>query len=132
MRIIEQKYTKSNLDKILNDFNENFPELFRSTYRLWEGGGCLTAPSFRLFENDLNYELVADLPGYQKSEVEISIEGKYLIVKGSNKTRGEFHREILLWEGVDKDKVSAKLENGELKILVGKVETVKPKVVKVE
>lgn len=131
MHIIEQKYTTSNLDKILNDFNENFPELFRSTYRLWEGGG-LTALSFRLFENDSNYELVADLPGYQKSEVQISIEGKYLIVKGSNKTRGEFYREILLWEDTDKDKVSAKLENGELKITIGKIETVKPKVVKVE
>jgi HSP20 family protein len=89
--------------------------------------------------------LIASLPGLGPDEVDISIEGDTLTIRGEfqapldnvdylfqERSYGPFVRSLTLNVPVDVDKADAVFENGVLTLTLPKVEEVKPKTIKVK
>lgn len=98
------------------------------------GGGF---PSVDVRETAGSYVVEAELPGVQASDIDVSIQGDTLTIKGqthqkqesrdedrgfyvSERRYGSFHRELPLPGPVDESKTSAHFENGVLEIRMPK------------
>ncbi len=91
-----------------------------------------------LYEDEDNYYARVELPGVKKKEVGVSLDERLLTIgyeRKSDQEGGESvsgHRSLTVPEGVDADKVSAKLEDGVLTVTLPKAEQVKPREIKVK
>ncbi|NIP99417.1 MAG: Hsp20 family protein [Nitrospinaceae bacterium] len=100
-----------------------------------------------VIENPDNYTLTAEVPGFAEKDIELEIKDGQMTLKGRAEVSGEkedthyrmkefscnsFERSFRIGEGVDLDKVTAKLASGILTVVLPKKEEVKPKTVKVE
>jgi len=89
----------------------------------------------------------AALPGVKPEEVDISITGDTLTIKGETKAEeeikredylyqehryGAFSRSVTLPSGLDTDKAEASFDNGILTLTIPKSEQIKPKQIKVK
>lgn len=87
-----------------------------------------------------------DLPGLEKEDIDISVQGKTLFIKGEKKHEekvqdmgylkserffGQFERAIPLTEDIDSNKIDASYKNGVLTVTIPKSEEAKPKQIKV-
>ena len=91
---------------------------------------CFRAmPALDLVERDGGFELSAKLPGMTAADVELSLSDGMLVLKGeksaeTSQGEGDYHvRERsygALPAGIDTDKVSARFENGVLKVTLPK------------
>lgn len=96
------------------------------------------APLVDLVDKGNKYLIIADLPGYEKNDVEIQINKDTLILSTQKKeekeqSKGEYmHRErtyskseriINFAEEIDSTKVEAKMKNGVLEVVAPKKET---------
>jgi HSP20 family protein len=88
--------------------------------------------------------IVANMPGVKPENVEITIEGDTLTIKGERpapfenvdyvlqeRTYGKFQRTLNINVPVDANKAEAKFEDGLLTLIVPKAEAVKPKTITV-
>ena len=104
------------------------------------------APRMDLMEADDSYHMQVDLPGISKSDVSITVDENRLIIRGerTHETRdedenmvrmersfGTFYRSVRLPKSVDEDKIKATFRNGVLSVDIPKLETSKPKTVKI-
>lgn len=104
-------------------------------------------PPLNLWEDDNNLFVEAELPGFELSELEITVTGdNQLSLKGDRKQPeleggtwhrqergyGSFHRMVELPEHVDPDKVAAEFRNGVLRITMPKKEDAKPRRIEVK
>lgn len=79
--------------------------------------------------------VIADLPGFEKEEIEVAFEGSSLIIKAESKKEeeetkrdfirrerrfGRVYRKISLPEGINTDQAKASYKNGVLEILIPK------------
>ncbi len=91
-------------------------------------------------ENTVHVEM--DLPGVATSDIDISVHGRVLTVRGERKnaggegrfdtrTYGGFEQRIGLPAPVDADKVEAKLAGGVLSLTLPKSEAAKPRKIEV-
>jgi HSP20 family protein len=93
------------------------------------------------------YDIEIDLPGVRKEDIELKIEDDYLTVNAIRRTRQEISREdyylcessfglisrsFILPKDVDRDKISAKLEDGRLYISLEKEEARKAKTISIK
>ena len=109
-----------------------------------EGYGLRVAdvvPRTNLYDNGDNLELIAEVPGLSKDDLNIRIQGNYLEVNGARKSdepdgykshrvergRSSFTRSFTLPSEVDVEKVTASLDNGILTLNLPKAEAAKPK-----
>jgi HSP20 family protein len=112
-------------DALFGNFDDLFDQAFdRMSYSY--------SSRLKLNETDTHYELTLELPGYANKDLDVSVEDYILTVRAKNEKRGETLRKLVLWEGIDFDKLEAKLEDGLLIIKLPKQEKVKPKKIKVE
>ena len=99
-------------------------------------------PAVDIHEEDNCYMLTADIPGVNRKDVEITLEDGVLTVKGERNSetevteegyrrreriQGSFVRQFNLPETVDTANISAKAEDGILKIVIPKQEKLEPK-----
>jgi len=92
-------------------------------------------------------KIVADLPGFNKEDIEIWVEDGDLVIKAVRKEEkeeraenyirrerrfGEVYRKIAIPMEVDVDKIKATYNNGVLEIVLPKTEKAKKKVIKIE
>jgi HSP20 family protein len=104
-------------------------------------------PLVDIFEEPEFIRLVAELPGVKPEDVQIAVEGNVLTIKGNKeqvaeekaekvhryeRTYGAFERTFTLPASVAPDKIKATYENGLLTVLLPKLETAKPHLIKVE
>jgi HSP20 family protein len=84
------------------------------------------SPSVDVFENRDELLLVADLPGVDPEGLRINVEEERLLIEAS---RGdwEYRRSFVMPEGIDRDKIAAKLVNGVLQLTLPKAPAVKPR-----
>lgn len=126
-----------------------FNDLFRRSFGAL-APGLMTEhwrPDINCFMEGGNYVVDVDLPGIEEKDLDISITGNRLTVKGERRTGwdekkeghilhesfyGCFERTLTLPEGVDTDKVHATMKNGVLRISMPAHEHVLPKKVTVE
>jgi len=96
-----------------------------------------------LWEDEHNVYVNVDAPGVTDKDIEVSVHGGDLIIKGERKcerkeggydTRscGRFEQRVTLPTPVDADKVEAKLANGVLSITLPKSEEAKPRKIAVK
>lgn len=110
----------------------------RSGYR-WDLASA--APRTNLYEHGDNFEIRAEVPGLEKDNLNVKIQGNYLEISGergsdapegykTHKTErgvGSFSRSFTLPADVDSTKVEATLKDGVLYLSLPKHETAKPK-----
>jgi len=99
-----------------------------------------------VYENDDAVVVKGALPGVRPEEVDISVTGDVLTIKGETKSEeeskdgsyhrrelryGAFARSVALPTLVDYDKAEATFENGILTVSLPKAEEVKPKSIKI-
>ena len=104
-------------------------------------------PDVDVIEHDNEYLIKAELPGLAIEDVEVTMVGDALQIKGEKKiekeekkenlfyterTYGSFLRVIPLPMKVDAEKIVAKLEKGILEITAPKLEEVKPRKIEVK
>ncbi len=87
-----------------------------------------------LFSDEKDYYIQANLPGYSKEEISISLDKDAIIITAEHDDKkndlgntyikerfsGNFRRKIELTQECDVENIDAKLENGVLTIKIGK------------
>ena len=107
--------------------------------------GSAYSPDVDIFSSDVEVLFAVDLPGVNKGDVSIEIdETNTLIIKGKNSHKesensvlrqynfGNYYRAFQLSDDYDKEKITAKLENGLLEIKLAKKEEAKPKKIEIK
>ena len=104
-------------------------------------------PPVDIAEDDKEYTIKAELPGVNKEDVKVTVEGGVLSITGERKsekeekdkkyhrierTYGSFIRNFTLPDGTAADKVNAEFKDGVLKLHLPKDEKAKPKTVDVK
>jgi len=105
------------------------------------------SPAIDVVENSESYGIMCDLPGVDLKDVEISVTGSIVTLKGEKRTRaergarrdlrgefshGKFQRTVQLPLAIDPNKVEAVLKDGVLKIILPKREELKPRQISVK
>jgi HSP20 family protein len=98
-------------------------------------------PSTNLYDLGDRFELIAEIPGISKEDIDVKIQGNYLEISGkrevnvpegyrvhrSERGSASFTRSLTLPADVDSDKVSAALKDGILVLTLPKLEAAKPR-----
>jgi HSP20 family protein len=127
MNLLQRK-----LDNLYGDYGRP------STYR-WELDSA--APRTNLYERGDTFEIRAEVPGLEKDDLNVKIQGNYLEISGEresdtpqgykiHKTErglGSFSRRFTLPADVDATRVEATLKNGVLYLKLPKHEAAQPK-----
>ena len=104
------------------------------------------APAVEVFEKEDKFVVRADLPGVKEEDIDVSIEGDMLTIKGEKESEsevkeesyyccersyGSFYRSIALPATVDSKKIEASYEDGVLEVSLPKAAKSKSKKVTV-
>jgi len=133
----------------LMSLREAMDRLFEESYVRPRLGALIGIPQVPIDVYDADDSIVveASLPGVKPEDVDISVVGEELTIKGEAKTEreveeekyfvqerryGSFSRSVTLPVPVNADQAQARYENGILKITLPKSEAVKPKQIKVK
>ena len=128
---------RSELDRLFDRFG--FPSLRRmfEIEPTWRPTPSFTfsAPAIDLSEDDNAYKISAELPGLDAKDVELSVSGNTLVLKGekrqekeekdknyhfSERAYGSFQRAFELPASIDRDKIAADFSKGVLTISLPK------------
>jgi len=144
---------RTEMDRLFDRFSSGFafPSLRRSFWRepTWdyETSFELASPKVDVTEDTTAYKIAAELPGLAEKDVEISVAGGMLTLKGekqqekeekgkeywvSERSYGSFQRSFTLPDGVDADKISAVFAKGVLTITLPKLPEVQKAAKKIE
>lgn len=123
------------------DVWKNFDDMMNSMWpfdaRLESGNNDLKAiaPRLNIQESKEGYHIEAELPGVARDQIDISVKDDMLIIKGEKKSfneekkdqyhrversHGSFYRAIGMPKDIDKERISAELVDGVLRIEVAK------------
>jgi HSP20 family protein len=100
-------------------------------------------PSTDIYENSDEYILVANMPGVFRSEIQVKVIDESLIVFGrinynelvnrdyilKENEVGNYFRKFKISDSIDKTKINAKYDNGQLIVNFPKSEKVKPRTI---
>ena len=104
-------------------------------------------PAVDITEDDASFKFTAELPGLTEKDVQVSLAGNTLVIKGekrreseekdngyhlSERSYGEFQRSFLLPEGSDGERIDARFANGILTVIVPKTAQAAPKKIEVK
>lgn len=102
-------------------------------------------PQADIFEDEAALTLMMEMPGVKKSDVSVDLEEDRLTVEGridfsayqdmqpvyTEYSVGHYKRGFTLSNKIDRDKISADLKDGVLKLILPKAEAAKPRKIKV-
>lgn len=117
-----------------------FERAFGPAIRWPDTSAAASGRSFRLdlHSDEDNYYVVAELPGFRKSDVKVDLHNAVLTIDAQRKVKEgkqehtyHFQRSVTVGDGILGDKVKAKLENGILTVTLPKREERKPKAIQV-
>jgi HSP20 family protein len=105
-------------------------------------------PKVDIVENEKDYSIHADLPGLDKKDVKIEIKDGVLSISGEKKQEkkekekgkyhyyersfGSFNRSFVLADDIDEKNINAKLNNGQLELVLHKKEKIEQKAVEIK
>ncbi len=127
-----------NLDRLFDDLQREF---FSEHWPLER-----PMPAMNLWDDGQNLCAEAEVPGFKMDELEVTVLGNELTIKGQHKSQQdngrtyyrherrttEFTRVITLPVEVDAEKVEATLENGVLRIVMPKVKAAQVRKIEVK
>jgi HSP20 family protein len=132
---------RGELDRVFDRFAGSFSlPSFRRMFDIepaWrtESSFSFPSPSVDVTEDGKTYKITAELPGLEQKNIDISLSGDMLTLKGekhyekdeedknrhvSERAYGSFQRSFVLPDGVDRDKIAADLSKGVLTITLPK------------
>ena len=102
--------------------------------------------SVDIIEKENEFELTADLPGFDKKEINLSIQDKVLSLIANHKSSSDskesyrlrernsksLNRSFTLPKNVIEEKINAKFKNGSLKVILPKAERIEPEIKKIK
>lgn len=130
-------FLQQEIDRLFDGFSRSFPT-FATPANL---------PSMDVSENDKLIEIVAELPGLEKKDVELNIADNILTIRGEKKNEreeknkdyhliersfGSFSRSVQLPAGVAPENITAEIANGVLKVTVQKPEPKQSKQIEIK
>ena len=126
----------------LEEWDRRFDDLFGRPLSRWPVEEKGWMPAVDVFEKEDKFVVKAELPGMKEEDIDVSVVGDTLNIKGEKKTEsevkdedyyrsertyGSFHRSIGLPSSVDSSKIEANYEDGVLEVSLPKFAEVKPK-----
>lgn len=101
-----------------------------------ERGQCVYRPSVQIFESPEALELVAEVPGADEANTELTLENNELTLRAhvpqskGNESQlvyaeyraGDYERTFRLSEGIDRQRIEAKVKDGVLRVRLPKAE----------
>ena len=129
---------------LINDFDNMLDTMFNDG---WNGSLIRNNNlSVDIIEKENEFELTADLPGFEKKEINLSIQDKVLSLIANHKSSSDlkesyrlrernsksFNRSFTLPENVIEEKMNAKFKNGSLKVILPKAERIEPVIKKIK
>ena len=127
-------------NSLINDFDNMLDTMFNDGWNrsLIKNNNL----SVDIIEKENEFELTADLPGFDKKEINLSIQDKILMLIANYKSSSEskesyrlrernsqsFNRSFTLPENVIEEKINAKFKNGILKVVLPKAEKIEPQI----
>lgn len=129
---------------LINDFDNMLDTMFNDG---WNGSLIRNNNlSVDIIEKENEFELTADLPGFEKKEINLSIQDKVLSLIANHKSSSDskesyrlrernsksFNRSFTLPENVIEEKMNAKFKNGSLKVILPKAERIEPEIKKIK
>jgi HSP20 family protein len=138
------------LVKFSNQFPTLFDRFFDNDLFDWSNKNFsltnTTLPAVNILEDDHSYQVEMAAPSLNKDDFKIELNNDVLTISSEKQTENEtkegqkytrkefsyqsFSRSFTLPDSVDSDKISAKYENGILKVIIPKREDAKPRPVK--
>ncbi len=144
---------RGEMDRLFDRFTAGFgfapmPRLFDAEPPMRSAGvsGALL-PAVDVSESDTAYTVSAELPGLEEKDVEVTLTGDTLVIKGekrsqteektanyhlSERSYGTFQRAFTLPDGVDRNNVTAEFAKGVLKLTLPKTPAAKAEQRKIE
>ena len=133
------------------NFREAIDRLFEDSFvtppRMLGGLRGEKIPAIDMYQTKNDVVVKSALPGIKPDEVDITIDGNTLIIKGETKAdeevkeedyiyrehrHGSFRRMLTIPDGLDTDKAESTFDDGVLTVTVPKLEKSKPKQIKVK
>ena len=114
-----------------------FDDFFNRAFEEEAGDDNFRSMAMDIVEHDKEFEILANLPGFKKDNVKISVHDNQLLIearcseskeetKGTvyrcERFSGNYRRNLLLPENSDLTKISAKMEDGVLQLIIPKKE----------
>jgi HSP20 family protein len=101
------------------------------------------SPASDIYENPEEFILVANMPGVSRNEIQVKVVDDSLIVFGkinydevvsrdyilNENEIGNYFRKFRISDAIDKTKINAKYDNGQLIVHLAKNENVKPRTI---
>lgn len=130
---------------VLDRFHRDLTGLARNFYD--EDTGLWHPAGLEVWEDGQNVYVEAELPGVKPEDVEVTLEGNVLTIRGQKKEKqeqknvqyhyrqrryGQFVQQFQLPSTVDGSKVTANLQDGVLRVQIEKRPEVKPRKVAVK
>ncbi|KAF2072074.1 hypothetical protein CYY_006616 [Polysphondylium violaceum] len=124
----ELSHLRHSLDEALRGWSGNSPSTPTSLDWGWK-------PRMDVCESKNFYKIILELPGFQKEDLDVQVNGRFLSIKGSKSSHstsewkfhrrerysgGEFQRAVALPEGIDGSSIQAKFQGGVLELVVPK------------
>jgi HSP20 family protein len=140
---------RGEMDRLFDRFGfPSFRRMFETepAWR-WETSFGIAAPAVDVSEDDKAYKITAELPGMEAKDIELSMTGDMLVLKGekrqekeekeknyylSERSYGSFQRSFQLPDGVDRDKLAADFSKGVLTITLPKTPEAQKQTKKIE
>ena len=147
MELIKQNESLWGPFDLLADLQDDLNRVFSRSLTKQREWARTFSPSVDVCEENDHYVLHADLPGLQKEDFSISVEGSSLTLKGArkevkeNESKGARYTERLVGSflrtmdfptEIEADKIKAAFKNGVLEVILPKSEKSKPTQVQVE
>lgn len=131
---------RSEMDRLWDEYFGAGRRAFRPLEEEW-------LPAVDISESEDKITVKAEIPGMEAKDIDISMSGDTLTIKGEKKTEkeekeenyhvversyGSFRRSMKLPAVVNADKVDATYKNGVLTVVLPKKEEVKPKAIEIK
>jgi len=140
---------RSEMDRLFDRFG--FPSMRRMfdiepTWR-YESSFGIAVPAVDVSEDDKAYKITAELPGMTEKDIDVTVTGDVLVLKGekrqereekeknrylSERSYGAFQRSFAIPDGVDRDKVNAEFAKGVLTLTLPKTSDAQKQQKKIE
>jgi HSP20 family protein len=123
------------LGSVQREIDRLFDDFSRGAGSVVARGSMSIAPRIEVAETDTAIEVTAEMPGFERGDVEILLDGDMLTIRGesrfeseqkekkirlSERVYGQFYRVLELPSAVDPSAVQATMANGVLKIVLPK------------
>jgi len=134
------------LVSLQRDINHVFEDFWHKVENSWTGRNDVVGmfgPSTDVTETDKSIDVSVELPGMTEDDIDISLSGDAITIRGekkieheenrkgvymSERSYGSFYRTVPLPAGVDPDKADATFKNGVLKVSLPKTPEAQAKI----